>query len=87
MARRQSRRAGGGRDARRAERLKPNFDMLPTLKRNLPLTEPMDQSQIEAIDNASMKILENNRNWFFEFPLSISACKLNKIVLHYFSYE
>ena len=32
--------------------------MLPALKRNLPLVEPMTQEQIEKIDNASMDILE-----------------------------
>ena len=56
---RSAHRASGGRSARRAMRLKPNFDMLPTLKRNFPLCEPMDQAQIEAIDNASMAILED----------------------------
>ncbi|NND83259.1 MAG: trimethylamine methyltransferase family protein [Gammaproteobacteria bacterium] len=54
-----SRRSSGGRSARRAERMKPNFKMLPTLKRNFPLCEPMDQAQVEAIDNASMAILED----------------------------
>jgi len=33
--------------------------MLPELKRNLPLVEPLTQEQIEKIDNASMDILEN----------------------------
>jgi trimethylamine--corrinoid protein Co-methyltransferase len=32
--------------------------MLPGLKRNLPLCEPMDGEQIEKMDNASMDILE-----------------------------
>ncbi|MFK7804134.1 MAG: trimethylamine methyltransferase family protein, partial [Anaerolineae bacterium] len=32
--------------------------MLPTLKRNLPVVEPLDQGQIEKIDHESMRILE-----------------------------
>jgi len=32
--------------------------MLPALKRNLPLVEPMTPEQVEKIDNASMAILE-----------------------------
>ncbi|WP_299348395.1 trimethylamine methyltransferase family protein [uncultured Shimia sp.] len=53
------RRRGGGRAARRAVRTAPNFDMLPGLENALPLTEIMDGSQVERIDNASMDILEN----------------------------
>ena len=49
----------GGRDARRALRAKHPDQMLPTLKRNLPLVEPMDQEQVEKIDTASMDILED----------------------------
>ncbi|MCP4316444.1 MAG: trimethylamine methyltransferase family protein [Hyphomicrobiales bacterium] len=53
------RRSGrGGRDARRALRTAPDFAMLPGLKRNLPLCEPMDEEQIVKIDDASMSILE-----------------------------
>ena len=48
----------GGRDARRARRTAPKFDMLPTLVRKLPLCEPLDQEQILRIDDASMSILE-----------------------------
>ena len=48
----------GGRGERRALRTKVNDAMLPNLKRNMPLIEPMDQEQIEKIDNASMSILE-----------------------------
>ena len=48
-----------GRGARKAARQKRDVSMLPSLKRNLPLTEPMDQEQIERIDAASMHILEN----------------------------
>ena len=33
--------------------------MLPALKRNLPLVEPMMPEQVERIDAASMDILEN----------------------------
>ncbi len=50
---------GGGRAARRALRAAPKFDMLPGLQNNLPLSEVMDGAQVEAIDNASMHILEN----------------------------
>ena len=39
-----------GRDARRSDRLKVKINMLPTLKRNLPLTEPMSEEQIEKMD-------------------------------------
>jgi trimethylamine--corrinoid protein Co-methyltransferase len=47
-----------GRGARTAIRQTRDVNMLPALKRGLPLTEPMDQAQIEKIDNASMSILE-----------------------------
>ncbi|MGR3836961.1 MAG: trimethylamine methyltransferase family protein [Cognatishimia sp.] len=50
---------GGGRSARRAARTAVNFDMLPGLTRNIPLCEVMDGAQVEAIDAASMDILEN----------------------------
>lgn len=49
----------GGRASRRAIRSAPNHRMLPGLKRNLPLCEPMDDEQIEKMDNASMDILED----------------------------
>ena len=39
-----------GRGTRRAERQVTDTVMLPALKRQLPLTEPMDQEQIERID-------------------------------------
>jgi len=48
----------GGRAALRRKRQKRDFSMLPALKRNLPLVEPMDQEQVEKIDDASMSILE-----------------------------
>ncbi|MEM6385352.1 MAG: trimethylamine methyltransferase family protein [Pseudomonadota bacterium] len=48
-----------GRGARRADRQTRDTTMLPALKSRLPLTEPMDQGQIERIDAASMHILEN----------------------------
>ena len=47
-----------GRDARRAQRLAPNFDMLPTLRRGLPIVEPMTAEQVERIHEASLAILE-----------------------------
>ena len=49
----------GGRGSRREIRSAISDEMLPALKRRLPLTEPMNQEQIEKIDNASMDILEN----------------------------
>ncbi|MGX9356693.1 trimethylamine methyltransferase family protein [Roseobacteraceae bacterium S113] len=48
-----------GRGARRAARQTRDIDMLPALKRGIPLTEPMSREQIERIDAASMDILEN----------------------------
>jgi trimethylamine--corrinoid protein Co-methyltransferase len=48
-----------GRGARKATRQARDFTMLPALKRNLPLTEPMSAEEVERIDNASMDILEN----------------------------
>ncbi len=48
-----------GRGARKSARQARDFTMLPALKRNLPLTEPMDDEQIARIDAASMHILEN----------------------------
>ena len=48
----------GGRGERRALRTTVNDAMLPTLKQNLPLVEPMSPEEIEKIDNASMSILE-----------------------------
>ena len=46
-----------GRDARRTDRLKVKIDMLPTLKRKIPLTEPMSEAQILKMDDASLSIL------------------------------
>jgi len=48
-----------GRVSRKANRQTRNVIMLPALKRNLPLTEPMDTEQILQIDSSSMDILEN----------------------------
>ena len=48
----------GGRRERRDLRTSPDHAMLPTLAGQLPLTEPMDQEQIERIDAASLDILE-----------------------------
>ena len=48
----------GGRGERRALRTKPDQTMLGHLEGRLPLTEPMSQDQIEAIDKASLDILE-----------------------------
>ena len=48
----------GGRAALRKQRAKRSTNMLPALKRQLPLVEPMSQEQVEKIDDASMSILE-----------------------------
>ena len=48
----------GGRGERREIRTRADFTMLPCLKSTLPLTEPMDQEQVERIDRASLDILE-----------------------------
>ena len=48
----------GGRKSRRKLRAGNVEDMLPHLVQGLPLTEPLDHSQIELIDSASMDILE-----------------------------
>ncbi len=48
----------GGRSARQKLRSDRREDMLPTLTRELPCTEPMTQAQIHAIHDASMDVLE-----------------------------
>ena len=48
----------GGRGARRALRAAPDFEMLPALKRGIPVCEVMGPERVEQIDNASMSILE-----------------------------
>ncbi len=48
-----------GRISRRLKSQTRSFTMLPALRHNLPLTEPLNQDQIDRIDNASMDILEN----------------------------
>jgi trimethylamine--corrinoid protein Co-methyltransferase len=48
----------GGRDKRRELRSDRTPHMLPALKLNIPLVEPMDVEQIDKIDRASMDILE-----------------------------
>jgi len=47
-----------GRDARRSSRLKTKIEMLPSLTRGIPLTEPMSEDRIRQIDDASASILE-----------------------------
>ncbi|MBY5989818.1 trimethylamine methyltransferase family protein [Roseovarius atlanticus] len=56
IAEKPARRGRGTRTALRAVR---DVKMLPSLKRGLPLTEPMSAEEIERIDAASMDILEN----------------------------
>ena len=48
--------------------------MLPALKRNIPLTEPMDEEQIQRIDQASMHILEDI-GVHFRDPIAIADWK------------
>jgi len=48
----------GGRGARRELRTLRVADMLPALRRGLPVIEPMLREQVELIDSASMDILE-----------------------------
>ena len=48
----------GGRAALRKKRARRDNVMLPALKRQLPLVEPMTPEQVEKIDDASMSILE-----------------------------
>ncbi len=48
-----------GRSSRRLKSQTRSFTMLPALRHSLPLTEPLNQDQINRIDNASMDILEN----------------------------
>jgi len=48
----------GGRGARRAIRTLPKVDMLPGLKRGIPVVELMSDEQVLKIDDASMSILE-----------------------------
>ena len=63
-----------GRSARRSLRQTREVAMLPALKRRLPLTEPMDQDQIQRIDLASMHILENT-GVHFRDPIAIADWK------------
>ncbi|MDP6969045.1 MAG: trimethylamine methyltransferase family protein [Gammaproteobacteria bacterium] len=49
----------GGRANRRALRTDNIEQMLPQLKRGLPYMEPLNQAQIDLIDDASMAILED----------------------------
>ena len=70
----QPRRRRGARAALRKARENKTTNMLPALKRRLPLTEPMDQEQIEKIDNASMSILENV-GVIFRDPIAIADWK------------
>ena len=46
-------------EPRRALRTATDITMLPTLQRKLPLCEMMDGAQVEAINKASMAILED----------------------------
>ncbi|MEM6374368.1 MAG: trimethylamine methyltransferase family protein [Pseudomonadota bacterium] len=60
-----------GRGARKATRQTRDIAMLPALKRNLPLTEPMSPEQVEKIDAASMDILETV-GVVFRDPIALS---------------
>ena len=63
-----------GRAVRRNDRLKVKIEMLPTLKRNIPLTEPMNDEQIEKLNNSLIEICEQ-----FPFLASdVEVVKTNK---------
>ncbi|RWB52580.1 MAG: trimethylamine methyltransferase [Mesorhizobium sp.] len=64
----------GGRDARRTIRTAPNVEMLPTLKRGLPMVEPMDAEQVERVHEASLAILEEV-GVVFRDPIAIEDWK------------
>ncbi|WP_352902249.1 trimethylamine methyltransferase family protein [Mesorhizobium sp. M1340] len=64
----------GGREARRTIRTTPKFDMLPTLKRGLPVVEPMGAEQVERIHEASLAILEEV-GVVFRDPIAIEDWK------------
>jgi trimethylamine--corrinoid protein Co-methyltransferase len=64
----------GGRGARRELRSAHDSTMLPALKRKLPLTEPMDQEQVEKVDKASLDILEEV-GVIFRDPIAIDDWK------------
>jgi trimethylamine--corrinoid protein Co-methyltransferase len=49
----------GGREARRSLRQAPKSNMLPTLKRGVPVFEVMDPDQVERVHKASLSILED----------------------------
>ena len=63
-----------GRSVRRNFRQGRNLKMLPALKRDLPLTEPLDEEQIHRIDKSSMNILENI-GVHFRDPIAIADWK------------
>ena len=58
MSKKVRRRRVGGSAVKRESIATKRVPMLPTLKRNLPVVEPLDQGQIEKIDHESMRILE-----------------------------
>ena len=64
----------GGRSKRRALRSGDLEAMLPGLRINLPLTEPLDPDQIEKIDGASLDILEEI-GVVFRDPIAIEDWK------------
>ena len=63
-----------GRSARRNLRQRRDLKMLPAFKRDLPLTEPMDEEQIHRIDKTSINILENIAVHFRD-PIAIANWK------------
>ncbi len=60
-----------GRNARRTDRLKVKIEMLPTLKRNLPLTEPMSEEQILKMDEPPKPLDVSD-------ALAIGLCHINQ---------
>lgn len=64
----------GGRGARRELRSGHETRMLPALRRRLPLTEPMDEEQVDKVDQASLDILEEV-GVIFRDPVAIADWK------------
>ena len=64
----------GGSRGRRREKANIRTPMLKTLKRNLPVVEPLSMKQIEKIDHESMRILEEV-GCDFRDPLALEQWK------------
>jgi len=65
----------GARSARQAQRSTTIEPMLPTLRRGLPVLDPMTEEQVHKIDHASMAILEEV-GIVFRDPIALHDWKL-----------